>query len=118
MHSFIFIYFAIMFKKIRLVLTVAGLGLLLFSCLKKTSKKEVEDNLKTAMNLYLNHQPRLDTSKVRFKVLDVSYYEDKMTYICEFRVNMSRKINNQIRDTSGIMAANISKDFKTVGRKY
>jgi PBP1b-binding outer membrane lipoprotein LpoB len=107
-----------MFKKIRLVLTITGIALLLFSCLKKTSKKEVEDNLKAAMDQYLNHQPRLDTSKVKFNVLDVSYYEDKMTYICEFKVNMSRKINDQIKDTSGIMAANVSKDFKTVGRKY
>jgi hypothetical protein len=105
-------------KNFCFVLMLIMSGVLLFSCLKKTGKKDVEENLKTAMGLYLNHQPRLDTSRVKFKVLEVTYFEDKMAYLCEFRVNMKTKENSQIKDTIGMMAANVSKDFKTVSRKY
>jgi hypothetical protein len=107
-----------MYKNSRFAFIAILSGLLIFSCIKKTSKKEVEENLKTAMGLYLNHQPRLDTSRVKFKVLEVTYFEDKMAYLCEFRVNMKTKENSQIKDTIGMMAANVSKDFKTVSRKY
>jgi uncharacterized protein YkuJ len=105
-------------KNFCFVLVLIMSGILLFSCLKKTGKKDVEENLKTAMGLYLNRQPRLDTSRTKFKVLEVTYFEDKMAYLCEFKVNMKQKENKQIKDTIGMMAANISKDFKTVSRKY
>ena len=106
-----------MMKKIPTVFIVVLSGILFFSCVKKTSKKETEENLKTAMGLYLNHQPRVDTALVKFKVLEVTYFEEKNVYLCEFKVNLKQKVNNQLVDTTGIMSANISKDFRDVSRK-
>jgi len=91
---------------------------LTFSCIKKTSRKELETELKTAMELSLNHQPRIDTSLIKFKVLEVSYYEGKKVYTCEFKVNMKQKMPDRLIDTVGYMNADISKDFKTVERRY
>lgn len=68
------------------------------------------------MDLYLNHQPRIDTSRVKFNVLYVAFFEDKTFYLCNFKVNMKEKRVNQIFDTTGTMSARISKDFKNVSR--
>lgn len=90
----------------------------LFSCVKKQDRKEVEDNLKAAMGTFLNQKPGLDTSQVKFNVLEVSFFEDKKKgYICEFKVNMKQKMPNRLLDTVGYMSADISKDFTTVTRK-
>jgi hypothetical protein len=105
-------------KYFRYIITFLLGGTLLFSCFKKTSRKEVEENLKTAMGLYLNHQPQIDSSRVKFNVLEVVYFEDKTDYICEFKVNMKEKHDTILKDTTGSMSANISKDFKTVSRRY
>jgi hypothetical protein len=51
-------------------------------------------------------------------VLEVVYFEDKADYICEFKVNMKEKHDNILKDTTGSMSATISKDFKTVTRRY
>ncbi len=91
--------------------------ILLFSCLKKISKKDIEENLKSAMSMALNHRPGLDTSRVKFYVTEVSYFEDKSDYRCQFKVDMKEKTNEQIKDTTGYMNADISKDFKTVSRR-
>lgn len=107
-----------MFKKIRIISTCFLSAILLFSCIKKTSKKDLETDLKTAMELSLNHQPRIDTSKTRFKVLEVSFFEGKKAYNCEFKVNMKQKMPDRLVDTVGYMRADISKDFKTVDRHY
>lgn len=90
----------------------------MFSCLKKQSRKEVEENLKTAMGLFLNNSPRIDTSSAKFNVQEVSFYESPKGYICEFKVNMKQKMPDRLVDTVGYMSADISKDFKTVTRKY
>jgi hypothetical protein len=84
--------------------------------LKKDSRKETEENLMTTMGLYLNHQAKIDTSRVKFQVLEVAFFEGKMGYICNFKVNMKQKMDSMIKDTTGSMSANISKDFKTVSR--
>jgi hypothetical protein len=51
-----------------------------------------------------------DSANIKFRVLDVVYYDDELTnmYDCEFKVNMKTKS----LDTTGIMKANISKDLK------
>lgn len=77
---------------------------------------DVQESLKSAMDLYLNHQPRIDTSRVKFNVLEVVYFEDKTNYLCNFKVNLKEKRINQLFDTTGNMSARISKDFKTVSR--
>ena len=104
-------------KKLRVVF-VSLLGLFFFiSCIKKDSEKQIRENLKTAMELSLNHNPRIDTAKVKFKVLEVAYYEAKNGYICDFKVNMKERRDGQLNDTTGMMSANISKDFKDVTRR-
>ena len=114
-----FIYFATMLKKFRLTGTWLFLFvILMFSCKKKNDRKEQEADLKTAMELSLNHQPRIDTSLVHFKVLEVSFFEGKKAFNCEFKVNMKQKLPDRLVDTIGYMSADISKDFKTVNRKY
>ena len=105
-------------NKILALFIVFLCGIFLFSCLKKDNKKQVEENLKTAMDLYLNHNPKVDTSRVKFKTLEVSYFEAKMGYICDFKVNMKDKRDSMILDTTGMMSANVSKDFRDVTRRY
>ena len=113
-----FIYFAAMFKKPGIISACFLCVILMASCIKKTNRKELETDLKTAMELSLNHQPRIDTSQVHFKVLEVSFFEGKKVYNCEFKVNMKQKMPDRMVDTVGYMQADISKDFKTVNRKY
>ena len=67
--------------------------------------------------LYLNHRPQIDTSKTKFYVLEVTYYEATRGFICEFKVNMKQQLPDRLVDTVGYMNANISKDFKEVSRK-
>jgi hypothetical protein len=92
-------------------------GIFLSSCLKKDDRKQTEQNLKTAMDLYLNHQPRIDTSRVKFNVMEVTFFEGKLGFICNFKVNMKEKRDSILTDTTGYMNANISKDFKEVSRR-
>jgi hypothetical protein len=107
-----------MFKFFRPAIFIILSGILLLSCIKKITRKETEDNLRRAMDLYLNHQPKVDTSKVKFKVLDVVFFEDKTVYICNFKVNMKTNLDDHISDTTGAMSARISKDFREVSRTY
>ena len=92
-------------------------ALLLFSCFHQQSKKEVVENLKTAMDLYLNHDPRIDSSKVKFTVLEVTYSETPKYYNCNFKVNLKDQTSGIVKDTTGIMVASISRDFKDVSRR-
>jgi diketogulonate reductase-like aldo/keto reductase len=104
-------------KRFPTVFVLILTGIFLFSCVKKDSKKQTEENLKTAFDLFLNHNPKIDTSRVKFKTLDVAFFEAKMGYICEFKVNMKERRDSGIIDTVGVMNANVSKDFKDVTRR-
>jgi hypothetical protein len=105
-------------KSTSAVMIIALMGGIFFnSCLKKDSRKQTEENLKTAMDLYLNHQRQIDTSRVKFKVLEVTFFEGKLGYICDFKVNMKERRDSILTDTTGYMNANISKDFKEVSRR-
>jgi len=107
-----------MYKKFRTI-SICLVGVfLMFSCIKKHGRKEIEENLKTAMELSLNHQPGADTSQTKFRVLEVSFYESPKVYTCEFKVNLKQKMPNRLVDTTGYMRADISKDFNTVSRIY
>jgi len=117
LHFGLFIYFARMKSKSAVMIIALAGGILFNSCLKKDSRKDTEENLKTAMDLYLNHQRQIDTSRVKFKVLEVTFFEGKMGYICNFKVNMKERRNSSLTDTTGFMSANISKDFKDVSRR-
>ena len=65
------------------------------------------------MDHFLNSSKKIDTSKVKFTVLDVLFFEDKSAYDCEFKVHLV----SPGKDTTGIIAATISKDFERVNRK-
>jgi hypothetical protein len=90
---------------------------LLGSCKKKLDKNAVSDNLKTAMAEFLNHRKQLDTTKVKFTVVDVAYFEAPELYICQFKVNLKDFTKTPMQDTTGIMNASVTKDFRMVRRK-
>src|SRR5205809_5161224 len=87
---------------------------LIFSCKAKNSPSDVQKELKTTMQTYLYNAINNDSSKAKYRVLEVTYFEDKDKYICEFKVNLKAKST----DTTGMMKANISKDLKKVTRIY
>jgi hypothetical protein len=103
-------------KSVVMIFALAG-AIFFGSCVKKDSRNQTEENLKTAMELYLNHQKRIDTSRVKFKVLEVTFFEGKLGYICNFKVNMKERRDSMLTDTTGFMNANISKDFREVSRR-
>lgn len=72
----------------------------------------VKANLKTSMQAFLYNAINNDSANLKYRVEDVTYYEDKDKYSCDFKVNMKGKLF----DTTGIMKANVSKDFKKVNR--
>jgi len=85
-----------------------------FACVMKDLRPELEKNLKTAMQTFLYNTINNDSSNVKYHVEGVIYYDDPRTntYICDFTVNMKTKLY----DTTGVMHATVSKDFKTVKR--
>ena len=85
-----------------------------FACVMKDSRPELEKNLKTAMQTFLYNTINNDSSNVKYHVDGVVYYDDPKTntYICDFTVNMKTRLY----DTTGVMHATVSKDFKTVKR--
>lgn len=82
-------------------------------CVKKPSEKDIEKSLTNTMNKFLNTNTRVDSSKSKFDVLDVVYFEDEALYHCEFKVHLI----SPTKDTTGVMTATISKDFERVHRK-
>jgi hypothetical protein len=85
-----------------------------FACKAKDPGPELQKNLKTAMQKYLYESINNDSSNVKYHVEQVVYFDDekKNAYICDFTVNMKTKLH----DTTGIMRATVSRDFKTVTR--
>ena len=79
---------------------------------KVLSGTELENKLIETMDDYLHEtlQPG-----VTFTIKDVVYFteKDKKDYICHFNVNMHYKD----KDSTGLVAAIISNDFKKVERK-
>jgi len=96
-----------------LILTMLLSGLL--CCKRQLSKEETVRELKTAMQKYLMTTSKFDSTKIKFDIEDINYFEDAQKYNCEFKVRM--RLNNSI-DTTGMMAATISKDFTTVKRRF
>ncbi len=82
-------------------------------CQHKPSEKDIEKNLSGAMEKYLNSNPTSDFSKATFNVTDVIYFEEKTFYRCEFKIHLV----SPKKDTTGVMTADVSKDFERVIRK-
>ena len=95
------------FFLITSLLTVPG-------CQRHLSPAEVKDNLEKAMAAYLIEQQGGDTSRLKFKMEDVNYFEDKDFYECEFSVRLFRQGG---ADTTGLIKGRVSKDFSKVTKK-
>ena len=87
-----------------------------FGCIAKNPASEIQDDLKNAMQTYLYNGVNNDSSNIKYYVEKVNYYDDnyKKKYVCEFTVHLKTKLF----DTTGVMKAYISKDFKKVDRLY
>ncbi|MCK9403123.1 MAG: hypothetical protein M0Q26_06965 [Chitinophagaceae bacterium] len=83
------------------------------ACQKKPKPAEVEMHLKKAMSEFLYESVNNDSTKVKFDVQEVIYYEELESYECEFKVNMKQ----DGKDTVGQMTATITRDFTKVKRK-
>jgi len=106
-------------KKMTAILLLAGVA---FACRysNASAQNELKDKLKERMTIFLYKSNKfynnntIDSSIVKFNVLDVTYFENPNNYACEFKVRM-RERN---LDTIGIMGASITKDFTKVYRGY
>ena len=87
--------------------------LMLFACNANPKPDVLKEKLKSTMTSFL--YKGVDSSRVKFHVQDVIYYDDKRrnTYDCQFTVLMSEQGR---KDTTGTMFAYISKDFQKVQR--
>jgi len=85
------------------------------SCKRHLSRAAVRDNLEKSMSDYLRAEQGADSTRMRFRMLDVSYYEERDYYDCEFTVQLLREGG---RDTTGIIKATVSKDFSKVTKKW
>ncbi len=83
------------------------------ACTQKPTAADVENRLKRSMSEFLYRSVNNDSSKVKFHVMDVTYFADKEFYECEFHVKMLQ----QGHDTTDLMRARIAKDFSKVVRK-
>ena len=78
------------------------------------SHDEVENQLKKAMYRGLYQNINNDSSIVKYDVLSVRFFEDKEVYDCEFTV----RLRKPGYDTTGTMAATITKDFQKMNRRF
>ena len=76
---------------------------------RQLSQTEMENKLKKTMKDYLDKKQH---EGVAFTITDVIFYPEKTFYRCQFHVDM----HYGNKDTSGIMTANILKDFSKVER--
>ncbi|HEX4850283.1 MAG TPA: hypothetical protein VFV08_05715 [Puia sp.] len=90
------------------------IGSSFYSCERKLSQNDIEDELKKAMTHQLYLGAGKDSAKVKYQVVSVTYFEDKEFYECEFKVHMTTGPT----DTTGVMGARVSKDFSRVARKF
>jgi len=84
-----------------------------FACKRSMSQDDIETELKKAMTNHLYKSINNDTSRARYEVKSVAFYEEKNVYDCEFKVRVTAKNY----DTTGMMTAKITKDFSRVMRK-
>ena len=86
------------------------------ACNMNPTPEEVEDNLKQTMLGYLfKENAKGDTSAIKFRIDKLYYFDNKVNYNCEFYVHMV--IPGKV-DTTGVMKAIVSKDYKEVKRLY
>jgi hypothetical protein len=88
-------------------------SIIMLSCKAKSpAPANVEDTLKKTMQSYLYKAVNNDSSYVKYHIDKIIFYDDDSQYICNFTVHMKAKNF----DTTGIMKANISKNFLKISR--
>lgn len=99
-------------KKITAILLFTTLA---FACKYNTEKPkdELKAKLMKTMNDFLYKSINNDSSLVKYRVLDVVYFEAPTMYDCVFKVNMKQRN----LDTTGNMEARITKDMTKVVRR-
>lgn len=85
------------------------------ACNNTEQKNDPKEQLKAAFVESLYKAVNYDSSKVRYRVDEVIYYEDTKYYDCQFKLTMFRK---GYTDTTGSVWAYVSKDFKEVKRTF
>lgn len=85
------------------------------ACNSTEQKSDPKEQLKAAFVESLYKAINYDSSKVRYRVDEVIYYEDTKYYDCQFKLTMFRKGST---DTTGSVWAYVSKDFKEVKRTF
>ncbi|HEX4373412.1 MAG TPA: hypothetical protein VHZ50_08945 [Puia sp.] len=98
----------------NIIILFSSLFIIVSSCKRHLSREQTEMELKITMEKYLNASRSVDTAKPKFIVHSVIFFEDKVFFDCQFKVEMKQSG----KDTVGDMAAWISKDFTKVKRKY
>ena len=93
----------------KIKIFIICLSVFALSC-KQNIATTIEGELKKSMNDFLYSNVNYDSSKVKYRVESVNYFEEKDFYDCEFKV----RVISAAKDTNGIMTATVSKDFKTV----
>lgn len=105
------------FHYFRLLTPIAVITFLVVSCGRRPTPEDINTRLKAALYHSLVSARGYDSTQVRYKVLDVIYYDDATrtkSYICRFKVNMVYRG----KDTTGTMYCYIPKDFSRVDRKW
>lgn len=97
----------------KLVFVLALVIISLGSCEKKPKTADVNEHLNKAMREFLYSTVNNDSTKVKFDVQEVLFYEAANFYECEYKV----RVVSPGKDTTGIMKARVSKDFTKVNRK-
>ena len=87
----------------------------LTACNANEQPENLKVKLQAAMQDYLYKSINYDSSKAKYAVTNVVYFEEKTSFTCEFTVLL--KVAGR-KDTIGTMGAFVSKDFATVTRRF
>lgn len=85
-----------------------------FACKRRHTPEQLEKDLMQTFQASLYQANDNDSSKAKYDVLSVIYYEDVNDFICTFKVHM----RSPLLDTTGTMKAHITKDIQKVSRNY
>ena len=97
----------------KIIIFLGIVALLAVSCHTDSKPADISQELKNAMSHYLYKNIQFDSSKVKYRINSVAYFEESTYYNCVFEVRMILPA----KDTVGIMKATIAKkDFEQIKR--
>ena len=87
-----------------------------FACVRKQEQtpEELKAQLAKTMTDFLYKGVNYDSAHVKYNITEVVYYTNLTDYVCEFKVH----VHDEHKDTTGMMSARITKDMKTVFRRF